>query len=86
MIRYKLLLLFFGLAFWSCEETEDPDNSINIIECSLDTLFSREVGGPGNTDGYDIERLDDCSYVGVGKSSSRPWIMKIDEAGYEIWS
>ena len=81
---YPLLSVLF-LIYWGCEESEDPDTS-NIIECSLDTLFSREVGGASNTDGYDIVRLDDCGYVGVGKRSSRPWIMKIDETGNEIWS
>ena len=84
------LLLVFGLLFWSCEE--EPDNlganagNQNTINCGLDTLFSKEVGGPGNT-GYDLIRLDgDCSYVIAGKRTKRPWLLKVDESGNEVWS
>ena len=69
-----------------CEDEPGSEELEQGSGCGLDTLFNREVGGSGNTDGYDIVRLDDCSYVGVGKRSSRPWIMKIDEAGNELWS
>jgi len=80
---YCLLLPFFLM---QCEDEPDSEAQEQGSGCGLDTLFNREVGGSGNTDGYDIVRLDDCSYVGVGKRSSRPWIMKIDEAGNELWS
>ncbi len=69
-----------------CEDEPGSEEQEQESGCGLDTLFNREVGGSGDTDGYDIVRLDDCSYVGVGKRSSRPWIMKIDEAGNELWS
>ena len=69
-----------------CEDEPGSEAQEQESGCGLDTLFNREVGGSGDTDGYDIVRLDDCSYVGVGKRSSRPWIMKIDEAGNELWS
>ena len=29
MIRYSTLLLFFGLTYWGCEQTEDP----NLYDC-----------------------------------------------------
>ena len=80
---YCLLLPFFLM---QCEDEPGSEELEQGSGCGLDTLFNREVGGSGNTDGYDIVRLDDCSYVGVGKRSSRPWIMKIDEAGNELWS
>jgi len=80
---YCLLLPFFLM---QCEDEPGSEDLEQGSGCGLDTLFNREVGGSGNTDGYDIVRLDDCSYVGVGKRSSRPWIMKIDEAGNELWS
>ena len=80
---YCLLLPFFLM---QCEDEPGSEDLEQGSVCGLDTLFNREVGGSGNTDGYDIVRLDDCSYVGVGKRSSRPWIMKIDEAGNELWS
>ena len=80
---YCLLLPFFLM---QCEDEPGSEEQEQESGCGLDTLFNREVGGSGDTDGYDIVRLDDCSYVGVGKRSSRPWIMKIDEAGNELWS
>ena len=80
---YCLLLPFFLM---QCEDEPGSEAQEQESGCGLDTLFNREVGGSGDTDGYDIVRLDDCSYVGVGKRSSRPWIMKIDEAGNELWS
>ena len=80
---YCLLLPFFLM---QCEDEPGSEELEQGSGCGLDTLFNREVGGSGDTDGYDIVRLDDCSYVGVGKRSSRPWIMKIDEAGNELWS
>jgi len=80
---YYLLLPFFLM---QCEDEPGSEAQEQESGCGLDTLFNREVGGSGDTDGYDIVRLDDCSYVGVGKRSSRPWIMKIDEAGNELWS
>ena len=64
-IRYISVLLFIGLLFWSCEDQPDTPSANaagnqNILNCGLDTLFSKEVGGPGNT-GYDLIRLDgDC--------------------------
>jgi len=82
-IIYCLLLPFFLI---QCEDEPDSEAQEQESGCGLDTLFNREVGGAGDTDGYDIVRLDDCSYVGVGKRSSRPWIMKIDEAGNELWT
>ena len=80
---YYLLLPFFLM---QCEDEPGSEAQEQESGCGLDTLFNRDVGGAGDTDGYDIVRLDDCSYVGVGKRSSRPWIMKIDEAGNELWS
>ena len=80
---YCLLLPFFLM---QCEDEPGIEEQEQGSGCGFDTLFNREVGGSGDTDGYDIVRLDDCSYVGVGKRSSRPWIMKIDEAGNELWS
>jgi len=90
-IRYISVLLFIGLLFWSCEEQPDTPSANaagnqNILNCGLDTLFSKEVGGPGNT-GYDLIRLDDdCSYVLAGKKTKRPWLLKVDESGNEVWS
>ena len=53
------LLLVFGFLFWSCEEELDTPSANagnqNTLNCGLDTLFSKEVGGPGNT-GYDLIR------------------------------
>ncbi|SVA74888.1 uncharacterized protein METZ01_LOCUS127742, partial [marine metagenome] len=60
---YCLLLPFFLM---QCEDEPGSEELEQGSGCGLDTLFNREVGGSGNTDGYDIVRLDDCSYVGVG--------------------
>ena len=29
---------------------------------------------------------NNCGYVGVGRLSSRPWIIKFDQEGREVWS
>ena len=36
--------------------------------------------------GNDMVLSNNCGYVGVGRLSSRPWIIKFDQEGREVWS
>ena len=81
--QFILLVIVFFL--FNCE---DAENSIAAIQnnCGLETTFVHVVDSLKWPKGNDMVLADDCGYVGVGRISSRPWIIKFNEEGEEVWS
>ena len=81
--QFILLVIVFFL--FNCE---DAENSIAAIQnnCGLETTFVHVVDSLKWPKGNDMVLADDCGYVGVGRLSSRPWIIKFNEEGEEVWS
>ena len=67
---------------------EDNQNSLAVSQnnCGLETTYIHVVDSLKWPKGNDLVSADDCGYVGVGRLSSRPWIIKFDEEGQEVWS
>ena len=77
--------MHFCIFLFNCE---DAENSISAIQnnCGLETTFVQVVDSLKWPKGNDMVLADDCGYVGVGRLSSRPWIIKFNEEGEEVWS
>ena len=54
--------------------------------CNLETTFINVVDSLKWPKGNDMVLSNNCGYVGVGRLSSRPWIIKFDQEGREVWS
>ena len=67
---------------------EDNQNRLAISQnnCGLETTYIHVVDSLKWPKGNDIVLADDCGYVGVGRLSSRPWIIKFNEEGEKVWS
>ena len=67
---------------------EDNQNSLAVSQnnCGLETTYIHVVDSLKWPKGNDIVLADDCGYVGVGRLSSRPWIIKFNEEGEKVWS
>ena len=82
--KYVILLLI-ALFLFNCEDAENSTSAVQD-NCGLETTFVRVVDSLKWPKGNDIVLADDCGYVGVGRLSSRPWIIKFNEGGEEVWS
>ena len=73
------------LLIFCCENNQ---NSLAVSQnnCGLETTYIHVVDSLKWPKGNDLVSADDCGYVGVGRLSSRPWIIKFDEEGQEVWS
>ena len=66
---------------------ENPNMSSDIQQsCNLETTFINVVDSLKWPKGNDMVLSNNCGYVGVGRLSSRPWIIKFDQEGREVWS
>ena len=54
--------------------------------CDLETTFINVVDSLKWPKGNDMVLSNNCGYVGVGRLGSRPWIIKFDQEGREVWS
>ena len=79
------IICIFVFFLFNCE---DAENSIAAVQnnCGLETTFVQVVDSLKWPKGNDMVLADDCGYVGVGRLSSRPWIIKFNEGGEEVWS
>ena len=82
----KIFLLSTCLFFlFQCQE--NPNMSSDIQQsCNLETTFINVVDSLKWPKGNDMVLSNNCGYVGVGRLSSRPWIIKFDQEGREVWS
>ena len=82
----KIFLLSTCLFFlFQCQE--NPNMSSDIHQsCNLETTFINVVDSLKWPKGNDMVLSNNCGYVGVGRLSSRPWIIKFDQEGREVWS
>ena len=78
-------ICIFVFFIFNCE---DAENSIAAVQnnCGLETTFVQLVDSLKWPKGNDMVLADDCGYVGVGRLSSRPWIIKFNEEGEKVWS
>ena len=84
-MKNKFIICIFTLFYFHCED--DVNSSATLQNnCGLETIFVHVVDSLKWPKGNDIVLADDCGYVGVGRLSSRPWIIKFDERGQEVWS
>ena len=84
-MKQTVFISIFAFLTFNCE---DAENSIAAIQnnCGLETTFVHVVDSLKWPKGNDMVLADDCGYVGVGRLSSRPWIIKFNEEGEEVWS
>ena len=84
-MKNKFIICIFTLFYFHCE---DDVNSSSILQsnCGLETTFVHAVDSLKWPKGNDIVLAKGCGYVGVGRLSSRPWIIKFDEEGQKVWS
>ena len=84
-MKNKFIICILTLFYFHCE---DDVNSSAILQsnCGLETTFIHVVDSLKWPKGNDIVLAEDCGYVGVGRLSSRPWIIKFDEEGQKVWS
>ena len=82
MVRYILLLLFIGLAFWSCEEESEPNDDTSVIL----TSFVKDVT-PENycASSVDIKQTGDGGYIIAGCKDNNAWLMKTYPYGEKEW-
>ena len=82
MVRYISLLLFIGLAFWSCEEESEPNDDTSVIL----TSFVKDVT-PENycASSVDIKQTEDGGYIIAGCKDDGAWLMKTDPYGEKEW-
>ena len=82
----KIFLLSTCLFFlFQCQE--NPNMSSDIQQsCDTETTFINVVDSLKWPKGNDMVLSNNCGYVGVGRLSSRPWIIKFDQEGREVWS
>ena len=70
MVRYILLLLFIGLAFWSCEEESEPNDDTSIIM----TTFIKNVEPENRCSGsIDAKQTTDGGYIIAGCKDKSAW-------------
>ena len=79
------LICIFTFFLFNCEDAENSPSAIQN-NCGLETTFVQVVDSLKWPKGNDIVLADDCGYVGVGRLSSQPWIIKFNEEGDEVWS
>ena len=83
----KNFFLFSTCLFFLFQCQENPNMSSDIQQsCNLETTFINVVDSLKWPKGNDMVLSNNCGYVGVGRLSSRPWIIKFDQEGREIWS
>ena len=84
-MKSTFFICIFVFFIFNCE---DAENSITTVQnnCGLETTFVQVVDSLKWPKGNDMVLADDCGYVGVGRLSSRPWIIKFNEDGGEVWS
>ena len=84
-MKSTLFICIFAFFLFYCE---DAENSPSVVQnnCGLETSFIKVVDSLKWPKGNDMVLADDCGYVGVGRLSSRPWIIKFNEGGEEVWS
>jgi len=84
-MKNKFTICIFSLFYFYCE---DDGNSSATLQnnCGLEMTFVHVVDSLKWPKGSDLVSADDCGYVGVGRLSSRPWIIKFNEEGEEVWS
>ena len=84
-MKNKFTICIFSLFYFYCE---DDGNSSATLQnnCGLEMTFVHVVDSLKWPKGSDLVSADDCGYVGVGRLSSRPWIIKFDEEGQKVWS
>ena len=76
------ICLFF---FLQCQENSNMSSDIQQ-SCDLETTFINVVDSLKWPKGNDMVLSNNCGYVGVGRLNSRPWIIKFDQEGREVWS
>ena len=74
--------LFF---LFQCQENPNMSSDIQL-SCDLETTFINVIDSLKWPKGNDMVLSNNCGYVGVGRLSSRPWIIKFDQEGKEVWS
>ena len=84
-MRSATFICIFTFFLFNCEDAENSPSAIQN-NCGLETTFVQVVDSLKWPKGNDIVLADDCGYVGVGRLSSRPWMIKFDEEGEEVWS
>ena len=84
-MRSATFICLFTFFLFNCEDAENSPSAIQN-NCGLETTFVQVVDSLKWPKGNDIVLADDCGYVGVGRLSSRPWMIKFDEEGEEVWS
>ena len=83
----KKIFLFSKCLFFLFQCQENPNMSSDIQQsCNLETTFINVVDSLKWPKGNDMVLSNNCGYVGVGRLSSRPWIIKFDQEGREVWS
>ena len=83
----KIFFLFSTCLFFLFQCQENPNMSSDIQQsCDLETTFINVVDSLKWPKGNDMVLSNNCGYVGVGRLSSRPWIIKFDQEGREVWS
>ena len=83
----KKIFLFSTCLFFFFQCQENPNMSSDIQQsCNLETTFINVVDSLKWPKGNDMVLSNNCGYVGVGRLSSRPWIIKFDQEGREVWS
>ena len=83
----KIFFLFSTCLFFLFQCQENPNMSSDIHQsCNLETTFINVVDSLKWPKGNDMVLSNNCGYVGVGRLSSRPWIIKFDQEGREVWS
>ena len=83
----KNFFLFSTCLFFLFQCQENPNMSSDIQQsCDLETTFINVVDSLKWPKGNDMVLSNNCGYVGVGRLSSRPWIIKFDQEGREVWS
>ena len=84
-MKSTLFICIFVFFIFNCE---DAENSIAAVQnnCGLETTFVQVVDSLKWPKGNDMVLSNNCGYVGVGRLSSRPWIIKFDQEGREVWS
>ena len=83
----KNFFLFSTCLFFLFQCQENPNMSSDIQQsCNLETTFINVVDSLKWPKGNDMVLSNNCGYVGVGRLSSRPWIIKFDQEGREVWS
>jgi len=84
-MRSATFICLFTFFLFNCEDAENSPSAIQN-NCGLETTFVQVVDSLKWPKGNDIVLAHDCGYVGVGRLSSRPWIIKFNEGGEEVWS